>query len=164
MSDLTIAYEGRRELGPSARLLVGGIGGVTPIVVSIVGGEYRNFEVPQDFYFYVGFLVRVVAFFALGAVMVWLHHGVRDRYPVFRLGITAPAVFAALLNANHIPADEAQTDAGLATTEIRVAQLASSDRPVLSDAWPGLRIVRQQAGGSDAVECIVKGFLGKKCK
>ena len=111
------------------RLLVGGLGGITPIVATMMAGEYENLPLPDSQgldEFYIGFGLRIVLFFCVGALFVWLHQEVRGRYPVFRLGLTAPALIAAMIGA--APAEAA---------EARVASLQGPAAVVvMSDALP----------------------------
>jgi len=148
------------ELTPAQKLVVGGLGGITPIVATLMAGEYSNHPEVADAgaaNFWIGFCLRAALFFVVGAVFVWLHQEVKGRWPVFRLGVTAPALIAAMIGSAPAEAKSAIGAWNLGTAEIRVAALQSDlGTGVMSDAMPFDLVFR---------ECsILDGFLGRKCK
>lgn len=99
------------------RILLGAIGGITPYVVTLLAINYKtvipNFETAD----WVGFLVRCAVLVFLGSLVAYLHTKETEPFKVFQLGLSAPALIAAALNANPglnqkiptpIPVNEAQ--------------------------------------------------------
>ena len=176
MTDLTEGTFGARRDADAPiaselqRLIVGGIGGAVPIIATLVAGEYKNFEDATDAYpYYMGLGLRTIIFFAAGAFFVWLHQAVRTRYAVFQLGIAAPALIIAMVEAK--PAEPTEIVNG---AEVRVAYLEDAEQSsVVSDALPpGMGNVEQSLVNSDALapvtilfgECSIwDGLLGRKC-
>jgi hypothetical protein len=160
------ATEPEQEMIPAARLLLGGVAGMTPMLITLGAGQYQNIPIPGEGsalgydQYYLGMLLKAVTFFALGALVVWLHTTVRTRYAVFRLGVTAPALFAAYLGASE-PAEASGLQSGmeLNAPQARMASVEPAAlNTVMSDAM--LPPVFQQRR-----ECsILDGFLGRKCE
>lgn len=152
----------RDQLTANQRLLVGGLGGVTPIIATMMAGGYETLPLPDyqgllDFYF--GFSLRITLFFCVGAVFVWLHQEVRGRYAVFRLGVTAPALIAAMIGASPAEAADDRVARAFGSGEIRVAALSQPQAAMtLSDALPVEVVYRTKRCS------ILDGFLGRKCK
>lgn len=144
------------------KLVIGGVGGMTPILATLVGGEIDRLPAqllaPEGVYYYVGLLARAVLFFTVGAVFVWLHGDVRTRYAVFRLGIAAPAILAAGMGSSaQAGAPDARMTAAVGGAEIRLALHEDTGaRAALSDALPP---------GIVFGKCtVVDGLLGRKCR
>lgn len=166
----TVAGESdnRQEMAPIHRLLLGGVAGITPMLVTFAAGDYvAVFQdaatSPENFAIYsIGMLMKGAVFFAIGALLVWLHSSVRTRYAVFRLGLTAPALVAASISAHN--ANEAsgnQQSAELIAPQALVAMLEpASTNFVISDALLPAVVFQQQQR-----KCtVLDGFLGRKCK
>ena len=152
----------REQLTANQRLLVGGLGGVTPIIATMMAGGYEALPLPDyqgllEFYF--GFCLRITLFFCVGALFVWLHQEVRGRYAVFRLGVTAPALIAAMIGASPADAADGKTIGAYGGNEVRVAALSLPEAALtLSDALPVEVVYRTKRCS------ILDGFLGRKCK
>jgi hypothetical protein len=150
--------------GEFQRLMVGGIGGMTPVVVTLLAGEYKNVEgAGSPELYYAGLALRALLLFAIGAFFVWLNQAVRTRYATFQLGAAAPALIVAMLNSN--PAEsaapvEARGAPSQATSEVVLAALegTAQDR-IISDALAPRTILFGEE------ECTIwDGLLGRKCK
>lgn len=148
----------RADLTPLQRLLVGGLGGITPIVATLMAGEYENLPLPDYeglVQFYLGYGLRILLFFCVGALFVWLHQEVRGRYPVFRLGLTAPALIAAMIGA--APAEAAGSAVASGADDRRAAALEATSLSIgLSDPLPEGLVLSKRCSFLD-------GFLGRKC-
>ena len=161
-ADRAVEPARKRDLTPLQRLFVGGLGGITPIVATLMAGEHENLPLP-DFdglmSFYLGFGFRVMMFFCVGALFVWLHHEVRGRYAVFRLGLTAPALIAAMIGAAPAEAAASRTASIFGNEEVRVAALEIPGVAVtMSDVLPEGVVFKKR-------RCtFLDGFLGRKCK
>ncbi len=147
------------DLTSSQRLLVGGLGGITPIIATLMAGEYENLPLLdyQGLEFYIGYGLRIMLFFCVGALFVWLHQEVRGRYPVFRLGVTAPALIAAMMGTAPAEAAESHAASAFGGTEARVVSLHSfAASGAMPDALLAEGILHKRCG-------ILDGFLGRKC-
>jgi CheY-like chemotaxis protein len=89
------------------RLALGGLGGLAPYVLVIatmeaetINSTLRNFLNADGIAWTAGYLVRGVMLFFLGAFWVYLHPSESSKVKLFELGIVAPAMLAALLQAN----------------------------------------------------------------
>jgi hypothetical protein len=148
----------RRLLSDAEALVIGGLGGITPIVVMLLAGEHTNLPdsplSPESIGYYVGLALRTVLLFSVGAVAVWLHKEVRTRYAAFRLGIAAPALIATMV--------------GSASSQANAAvRYSVSDALLTQHANTPTRAVKFDALPPDIVfgNCTVTdGLLGRKCK
>lgn len=148
------------DLTPRQKLIVGGLGGMTPIIATLMVGEHELLPPVQDptaANFYIGLGLRSTLFFLVGAVFVWLHTEVRTRYAVFRLGVTAPALIAAMMGAAPAQATAPQATGQAAAAEVRVAALQVPNGSVMSDALPPDVVLQRKCSVWD-------GFFGRKCK
>ncbi len=144
------------DLTAVQRITVGGIGGIMPIIATLMVSNYFPSPITDGNY-YVGIFLRVVLFFAVGAGVVWLHKDVWERYPVFRLGLTAPAMIAAMISTGSANAADTQAAIELGASEVRVAALETAAKDtVMSDALPSNIFFGNCT--------ILDGFLGRKCK
>lgn len=133
---------------------------MTPIIATLMVGEHELLPPLQDptaANFYIGLCLRSTLFFLVGAVFVWLHTEVRTRYAVFRLGVTAPALIAAMMGAAPAQATAPQAPDQAAAAEVRVAALQVPNGSVMSDALPPDVVLQRKCSVWD-------GFLGRKCK
>ncbi len=142
---------------------------MTPIIATLMVGEHQllpPLSDPTAVNFYIGLGLRSALFFLVGAVFVWLHTEVQTRYAVFRLGVTAPALIAAMLGAAPVQATAPDASAQARTAESRVATLQVATLQVaggvtwggvMSDALPPEIVLQKKCS-------IWDGFLGRKCK
>jgi len=166
MTDLTLAAgtstirtSGKTEVSGMQSALIGGLGGMMPIVATVAAGEYQTLSqlTMQDAGYAIGFGLRAVALFFIGAVLVWIHSDVRTRYGAFRLGMTAPALIATVLSSASANA-EPLSSAGLRVQEVQVAALDTGAGPAtLSDALPQSVLFADECG-------VIDGLIGRKCK
>ena len=133
---------------------------MTPIIATLMVGEHEILPPPSDptaANFYFGLGLRGALFFLVGAVFVWLHTEVRTRYAVFRLGVTAPALIAAMLGAAPAQATAPVGNGQAKASEIRVAALQLSAGDVMSDALPPDVVLQQRCR-------VLDGLIGRKCR
>ncbi len=134
------------------KVMVGGLGGTMPGIAVLAAGEY-NHLLQGDVEYITGYCVRLVLFFFVGAIVVWLHADIRRRYAAFQLGLTAPALIASMLGTAAINTANAQTAFG---PEILTAQLdQAADSTVMSDELPFTVVFGNCS--------VVDGILGRKC-
>ena len=140
--------------GELEKLIIGGIGGMAPIVVTLLAGEYEN-AVGQEaaYLYYIGLCLRALLFFGVGAFFVWLHQAIRTRYAVFQLGIAAPALIVAMAHATPAASADTLSDS---TSEVRAAlEENAKQSAVMLDALPP---------GTFYANCsILDGILGREC-
>ncbi len=97
------------KLKPWPRFFIGGAGGLAPIFMFFFNGTVSHNFNGSFVFIAIGFLVRALALFALGGFVAYLHSDVNDRFMIFQLGVSAPAMLAGLLTATAnsplLPAD-----------------------------------------------------------
>jgi hypothetical protein len=86
------------------RVLWGGGGAVMPIVLSLAVvdaakvAEYAE-SGPNAL---VGYVLRVVALFAIGALWAYFHRTETEPFKAFQLGLVAPAMITAFINSQNV--------------------------------------------------------------
>jgi hypothetical protein len=85
------------------RFLAGGVGGVAPVLVSLVVVDLESILLRVTFWAVVSYLIRVCALFTVGGLVGWFHKRENELFKVFQLGIAAPALIMAALNGNRVP-------------------------------------------------------------
>lgn len=166
MTDITFATHRREPAATTAKeltvlqsALIGGVGGIMPIIATLAGGEYETLVTMtvEDVNYVLGFGLRVVALFFLGAVLVWLHTDVRTRYAAFRLGVAGPAIVATMLSSTSANSADLVSSSAAGPPEVLVAMLDTGDGGSASDA---IRPVVVFSG-----DCtVIDGLIGRKCK
>ena len=152
-----------KELGRVGKFLIGGLGAMTPIVmslaiidVSLLSGFWQDVRTAgfDAFDAIGGYLIRAIFLFLLGGIWVWMHSSVKDRVKAFELGIVAPAMIVGILNANNAkiesPASDGQSQAHYVGRVMIV---------------PASYVEKSHSGTKPStIKCIVKGFLGQRCR
>lgn len=91
------------------RFLIGGAGGLAPIFMFFVNGTVSHNFNGSFVFVAIGFLFRALALFVIGGFVASLRNEVTDRFMIFQLGVSAPAMLAGLLTATAnsplLPAD-----------------------------------------------------------
>jgi hypothetical protein len=132
------------------RFLIGGAGGLAPILMFVVNGSVlHNFN--GNFVFIaVGFLCRALGLFLLGGFAVTLYPEVKERYKVFQLGVSAPAMIAGLMTASAnsplLPPDSNASALALFPTVV-YAQSMSPAQDVRQFTLPAPGVVSQFVQG-----------------
>ena len=89
-------------IGTAERILIGAVGGCSIVLVNLVQFDPATlFDEEFQLMILLGYTIQAVAFLLLGGIVAYLDSGERDRRRIFFLGLTAPAVFMAVLNANN---------------------------------------------------------------
>jgi len=83
------------------KVLIGGVGGLTPLFMNFLIIDGRVLAEGLTTFVLLGYSVKVAALFILGAFWVWIHE-IEDKKAVFQLGMIAPALITAYLNANNV--------------------------------------------------------------
>jgi len=84
------------------KILIGGLGALTPIIMNLLVVELEVLLVKLTFFIILGYAIRVMVLFYLGGIVAFLHKDEKSPVKIFELGIVAPALITALLNAAQI--------------------------------------------------------------
>lgn len=84
------------------KILLGGLGALTPIIMNLLVVDLNVLLVNVTGLALAGYLIRVVILFYLGGLVAYLHKDENSPLKLFELGIAAPALITALLNAGHV--------------------------------------------------------------
>lgn len=92
------------------RFLWGGMGALTPIVLTLVMVDVdtlrRYLEHTSDngipLFWLAGYSLRVIVLFLLGGMWAALHRSERDPKTLFQLGVVAPAMLTGMINAHNL--------------------------------------------------------------
>jgi cell division septation protein DedD len=91
------------------KMLIGGVGALMPSVLNLLVVDFSNVFSALDPWAAVGYCVRVIVLFALGGVVAYLHKEERNVVKLFELGIVAPALITAMINASNSSAVQPET-------------------------------------------------------
>ena len=87
-----------KELTNHTKILIGGVGALTPIVLNLVVVDLKTTLTNLTVVVLLGYLLRVVVLFYLGGLVAYFHKGEKSALKLFELGIVAPALITALMN------------------------------------------------------------------
>jgi len=133
------------------RFLIGGAGGLAPILMFVVNGSVlHNFN--GNFVFIaVGFLFRAVGLFVLGGFAVFLYPEVKQRFKIFQLGLSAPAMIAGLITASAnsplLPPDSNSAALALFPLVVYAQTMSPAQNPVRQFTLPAPGVVSQFVQG-----------------
>ncbi|HEX9970455.1 MAG TPA: hypothetical protein VGD14_00155 [bacterium] len=84
------------------KIFIGGLGALTPIIMNLLVIDLEVLLINLTFYSVLGYTIRVIVLFYLGGLIAFLHKDEINPVKIFELGIVAPALITALLNAGQI--------------------------------------------------------------
>ncbi|MCU0644340.1 MAG: hypothetical protein MUC94_08755, partial [bacterium] len=84
------------------KIFIGGLGALTPIIMNLLVIDLEVLLINLTFYSVLGYSIRVIVLFYLGGLIAYLHKDEINIVKIFELGIVAPALITALLNAGQI--------------------------------------------------------------
>ncbi len=84
------------------KIFIGGLGALTPIIMNLLVIDLEVLLINLTFYSVLGYSIRVIVLFYLGGLIAFLHKDEINIVKIFELGIVAPALITALLNAGQI--------------------------------------------------------------
>lgn len=84
------------------RLVLGGLGAVTPVVVALVATDPAVLLEDITRLVVLGHFLRATGLFFLGALIAFLYKDENKRFKVFQLGLAAPALLTTMLTARQI--------------------------------------------------------------
>lgn len=139
------------------RLVIGGVGALTPVLLSLAVVDLRTTLQSADTIAIVGYLARVVALFCIGALTAWLHKQELDERKLFQLGMVGPALLTTMLNGSQInpaPGSSAPVERRAAVSSFFVAPLYAQQqgRPVYS--------FDEEPPRPSAMKRFLRGFVG----
>jgi hypothetical protein len=97
--------QGEVEVTNRERFLIGGIGGLMPVLMFLATGDFARFFTNSFVLTAVGYCVRAIILFFVGGFVVCLYRDEKHRMKIFHLGLGAPAMIAGFLatQPNSIP-------------------------------------------------------------
>lgn len=113
------------------KILIGGLGALTPILMNLLVVDLNVLLLNATGLAVAGYVLRVVILFYLGGLIAYFHKQETSPVKLFELGIAAPALVTALLNANHveIPKLQAHVDGIPAFSEMITSSAYAQPAP-----------------------------------
>ena len=150
-----------QSMSTRMKFLWGGLGALTPVVTTfliidvetITGYLNTAFAGTGNPLLVAGYGLRVVGLFIIGGVWACLHKQEYDPKKLFQLGIVAPAMITAMINASNVYDGSHSEHERLSAVRIT---LMSSAHAAEND--PG------KPRESSPIDQLIRGFLGKPGK
>lgn len=99
-------------MSPMKKFLLGGVGGLAPVLVSIavadsgtIAAALQSIDLGHNAYLVLGYAVRVIVLFVVGGVWAYMHRTETDPGKIFQLGLVAPAMISSVISAAQVPRD-----------------------------------------------------------
>lgn len=86
------------ELTTRKKILIGGAGALTPIVLNLLVVDLNTTFATVSTLIVLAYLVRVGTLFCIGGVMAYFHTDEKSALKLFEIGIVAPALLTAYMN------------------------------------------------------------------
>jgi hypothetical protein len=99
---------GRRRLTTHQRIMMGGLGALTPIVLSLLTVDLKTTFTNITFFVIAGYAIRVIVLFYMGGIVAFLHKDENKPLKLFELGIVAPALLMTMISAAQIETPKAE--------------------------------------------------------
>jgi len=99
------------------KILLGGLGALTPVIMNLLVVDLKVLAHLTPLVL-LGYVIRVVVLFYLGGLMAYLHKDEKSPVKLFELGIVAPALITALLNAAQVEVPKAPKPTSQTTWEL----------------------------------------------
>ncbi|MFZ5516990.1 MAG: hypothetical protein ACOY90_10155 [Candidatus Zhuqueibacterota bacterium] len=117
------------------KIMIGGMGALTPIIMNLLAVDLNILLINVTIMAVFGYALRVVVLFYLGGVIAFLHKDEHSPVKIFELGIVAPALITALLNAGQVDVPKAS----LQSTKTHIGQMnivasAYAQEPAVTDS------------------------------
>jgi hypothetical protein len=145
------------------RFLIGGAGGLAPVFAFLIAVDLEKQLNDTNLLQILGYSLRVLALFAIGGFIAWLHENEDKPFKLFEIGLGAPALLAGLITTKSIiPDQQARADTtrlapvAMSITPLSTAYAQAAPPPAMGTAdVKSFRIPK--AEGSDA---FFQGLLG----
>ena len=85
------------------KIIIGGLGALTPVIMNLLIVDLNVVFVKITFLASLAYVIRLVILFSLGGFVAFLHKGENSPMKIFELGIVAPALIIATVNAGRVP-------------------------------------------------------------
>lgn len=89
-------------LTDKTRIIIGGIGGIAPLIISLLVVDLKSLVNDLAMMDAVGLGVRCLVLIFIGAMVGYLHNLEHEPFKVFQLGIAAPALLTTAINGYSI--------------------------------------------------------------
>lgn len=86
----------------SKRFVIGGIGGLAPVFALLIAVDLDKNLLGTTASQVAGYTLRVLALFAIGGFIAWLHETEDKPFKLFEIGLGAPALLAGLITSKSI--------------------------------------------------------------
>ena len=95
------------------KILIGGLGALTPVVMNLLVVDLSTLLLSLTLLAGLAYLIKVAVLFYLGGLVAYFHKEENSPLKLFELGIAAPALITAFLNAQrvempHMPSPSAE--------------------------------------------------------
>jgi hypothetical protein len=140
------------------KILIGGLGALTPVIMNLLVIDLEVLLLNVTLFAVLGYSIRVIILFYLGGITAFLHKDENSPVKIFELGIVAPALITALLNAGQIDIPKmktetasnpissirlvsavyAQTNAQTDSTKIGIKSFSMPEETKIQQFWRGL--------------------------
>ncbi|UCH03099.1 MAG: SPOR domain-containing protein [Candidatus Bathyarchaeota archaeon] len=94
------------------KIIIGGLGALTPVIMNLLVVDFQVLLLKITFWATLGYVIRIIILFYLGGLVAFLHKDENTPFKIFELGIVAPALITALLNAANIETPKLPAEAG----------------------------------------------------
>ncbi|MFX0135600.1 MAG: hypothetical protein ACFFDN_18285, partial [Candidatus Hodarchaeota archaeon] len=84
------------------KMMIGGLGALTPILMNLLIVDLKVLLIQLTLFAILGYSVRVIVLFFIGGLWAYLHKEENNLLKIFQLGIVAPALITASINAGNV--------------------------------------------------------------
>lgn len=96
------AHAAERNIGTRERILLGGAGALTPILLNALLVDTNTVFAKLTAVVALSYALRVIILFLLGSINTWLHEEEKCRKKLWQLGMAGPALVTTLLNGSSV--------------------------------------------------------------
>lgn len=89
-------------LDSKKRILIGAIGGISPIIISLLVVDVISLYKETGLIDGIGLGIRFLVLIFIGGLVGYLHQNEQEPFKLFQLGIAAPALLTTAINGNSI--------------------------------------------------------------
>lgn len=112
------ASPSENPLSTRDKIFIGGLGALTPNIMNLLVVDLENIFIDVEPVAIISYLIRVVVLFYIGGVVAYLNSDENKPAKLFQLGIYAPAMILALMNATNQPPPEKFPKNNIVTEEL----------------------------------------------
>jgi len=96
----------KQPLDTRTRILVGAIGGISPIIISLLVVDVVALYNSTGLVDGIGLAVRFLVLIFIGGLIGYLHQHEEEPFKLFQLGIAAPALLTTAIHGNSVTANQ----------------------------------------------------------